>query len=224
MIDKRGLSDQVYAALKQQILDQQLAPGVRLNIDNQAKALGVSSTPVREALNRLTSERLVVSEHYSGYRVAPPISIDFHANLLDYRMVLEGHCALIGAPKKDKAVIAGLQSTLKKMAKFERIGTHYDEYRQFVNADNAFHEFIVGSSENEVMIEQYHTLNAIYLQSRLYLYRSGGVRSDEVVSEHQKILDAYIAGDGEAAQKAVHEHLKGGKRRLLHLPRQNVGS
>lgn len=218
MIEKRGLSDQVYAALKQQILDQQLPPGARLNIDSQARALGVSSTPVREALNRLTSERLVVSEHYSGYRVAPPISMEFHAGLLDYRMVIEGHCAEIGAAKKDKAIIAGLTAAQKKMAKFERIGTRYDEYRQFVNADAAFHDLIVASGGNPVMIEQYRSLNAIYLQSRLYLYRSGGVRSDEVIAEHQKILDAYVAGDGYAARKAIEEHLNGGRRRLLHLP------
>lgn len=116
-------------------------------------------------------------------------------------------------------MIAGLQAAHKKMAKFERIGTRYDEYRQFVTADNTFHEIIVRSSENEVMIEQYSALNAIYLQSRLYLYRSAGVRSDEVIAEHQRILDAYVAGDGEAAQRAIHAHLEGGKKRLLHLPR-----
>ena len=219
MIEKRGLSDQVYAALKQKILDQQIAPGARLNIDNQARELGVSSTPVREALSRLVSENLVVSEHYSGYRVAPPILMEFHKNLLDYRMVLEGHCAQVGAVAGKASTIAGLESALKKMSKFDRIGSRYDEYRQFVAADNDFHEVIVASADNNVMIDQYRSLNAIFLQSRLYLYRSGGVRSDEVLAEHQKILDAFAAGDGEAARLAVYDHLQGGRRRLLHLPR-----
>jgi DNA-binding GntR family transcriptional regulator len=62
MLVKRPLSDQTYEALRELILDQGLRPGSRLNVDRLARELGVSSSPVREALARLEAERLVVSE------------------------------------------------------------------------------------------------------------------------------------------------------------------
>jgi DNA-binding GntR family transcriptional regulator len=217
LINKQGLSDQVYDVLKQQILDQQLGPGTRLNIDNQAKLLGVSSTPVREALNRLTAEKLVVSEHYTGYRVAPPITLEYLSDLLDYRMVLEGHCGLVGAPSRNRAIVSSLAKAHDRMAKFERIGSRYEEHRQFVAADNEFHIIIVESASNLVLSEQYRALNAINTQSRLYLNRQGGVRSAEVVAEHALILKAFETGDGPAAKKAIQKHLEGGRRRLLKI-------
>jgi DNA-binding GntR family transcriptional regulator len=220
LISKRGLAERVYDVLKQQILDQQLVPGTRLNIDNQARLLGVSSTPVREALNRLTAEKLVVSEHYSGYRVAPPITFEYLRDLLDYRILLEGYCALVGAPIRNQATISNLAKAHRKMAKFERIGSRYEEHRQFVAADNEFHVIIVESAGNWVLSEQYRSLNAINLQSRLYLNRQGGAHSAEVIAEHAMILNAFEVGDGIAAKKAVHSHLEGGKRRLLKIAAQ----
>lgn len=216
-IDKRGLSDVVYQTIKQQILDQQIVPGARVNIGTQARILGVSPTPVREALNRLAAEKLVVSEHYSGYRVSPAITAEYLGDLFDYRMLLEGHCASIGAPRRDKRIIAGLSAAYRKMAKFERIGSRFEEYRQFIASDHAFHELIVESAGNKVMLEQYRALNAISLQSRVYLHRSGGTHSTEVIREHKAILDAFEAGDGEAAKEAIRAHLDGGRRRLLGL-------
>ena len=219
VVNKQGLSDQVYGTLKQQILDQQIAPGARLNINMQAKTLGVSSTPVREALNRLVAERLVISEHYSGYRVAPPIGVRFVNDLLDYRIVIEGHCALTGAPKATRSTLQAMAAAHRKMANTERIGTRYEEYRQFVAADNAFHELIVDCAGNQVMSEHYRSLNAINLQSRLYLHRSGGANSEEVIGEHKRILEAFENKDGVAARDAIVSHLEGGRRRLSGLSR-----
>jgi DNA-binding GntR family transcriptional regulator len=215
---KRPLSDQTYEALRERILDQGLLPGSRLNVDRLARELGVSSSPVREALARLEAERLVVSEMYSGYSVAPEPTLAYLRDLLSFRVVLEGHCARIGAAQRDPEVIAALQGAVERMAKTRRLGRKYKEYRRFVAADALFHQTIVDSAGNEVISAVYASMHAILLQSRLYLNRqSGSARADEVGEEHATILKAFEAGDADAAEAALRHHLEGGKRRLLNV-------
>lgn len=87
-----------------------------------------------------------------------------------------------------------------------------------VRRDGArFHQLLVDSAGNEVMSDNYASVNGIILQSRLYLNREGGsTTSAEVVEEHKAILAAFEKADGEAAEAAICEHLKGGRRRLLN--------
>lgn len=215
-IVRTTLAEQTYEAIKERILDQTLAPGSRLNIDSLARDLAVSSSPIREALARLEAERLVTSELYTGYAVAPKPSASYLAALTDYRLVVESHCALVGAPRGRKAVLTQLRQAYEKMAAVPLLGTRYREYRRFVEWDGKFHQVLVDSAENEVMSTTYSSLHALLIQSRLYRTREGGsTPSSEVMSEHQAILAAFEAGDGEAAAAAVRAHLEGGRRRLI---------
>jgi DNA-binding GntR family transcriptional regulator len=216
-IVRTTLTEQTYEALKERILDQTLPPGTRLNIDNLSRELAVSSSPIREALARLEAERLVVSELYAGYAVAPKPSAAYLTALTDYRMVMESHCALIGAPKKKKTVISQMRQACEKMAAVPLLGTRYKEYRRFVEWDGKFHQILVDSAENEVMSVTYSSLHALLIQSRLYRTREdGSTASAEVMQEHRTILAAFEAGDGEAAAAAVRGHLEGGRRRLIN--------
>jgi DNA-binding GntR family transcriptional regulator len=215
-IKRSTLSERTYEALKERILDQTLPAGTRLNIDALSRELGVSSSPIREALARLEGERLVVAELYSGSSVAPQPTSDYLHQLLDFRQLLEGHCALIGAPRGDRKTLAQMRHTFARMAAVPQIGTRYREYRRFVEADVGFHQAIVDSAGNAVMSDAYRSLNAIILQSRLYRNRSGGAaRANEVMAEHRRILEAFEAGDGRLAARLIGEHLAGGRRRLL---------
>lgn len=216
-IVRRTLSDQTYEALKERILDQKLKPGARLNIDSLSRELGVSSSPIREALARLEAEKLIVSELYTGYAVAPKPSAVYLADLLDYRLVVEAHCARIGAANADEAILSGMQQAYDKMEGIPRISTRYREHRRFVQADIDFHQLLVDSCGNQVMSSTYVSLHAVLIQSRLYRTREGGsAPSTEVLQEHRAILDAFEARDGEAAAEAVRAHLEGGRRRLIN--------
>jgi len=216
-IVRTTLAEQTYEAIKERILDQTLPPGARLNIDSLARELAVSSSPIREALARLEAERLVVSELYAGYAVAPKPSASYLAALTDYRIVVESHCALVGAPKRKKTILTQLRQAYEKMAAVPLLGTRYREYRRFVEWDGKFHQVLVDSAENEVMSTTYSSLHALLIQSRLYRNREGGsTPSSEVMLEHAAILAAFEAGDGEAAAAALRAHLEGGRRRLIN--------
>jgi DNA-binding GntR family transcriptional regulator len=222
LLTKSTLAEQVYEVLKEQILDQALKPGARLNIDSLSKELSVSSSPIREALARLEAERLIVSELYSGYSVAPQPPPSYLNQVLDFRILLEGACARIGASARDPEVIESLKRVFASMSKTHRLGTRYQQYRRFVQADLQFHLILVNSARNEVFTEIYSKMHAIagmhaiLLQSRLYLNRNTTPTSSEgVLNEHRAILAAFQNGDGRAAEKALREHLENGRKRVM---------
>lgn len=224
-IVRTTLAEQTYETIKERILDQTLLPGARLNIDSLSRDLAVSSSPIREALVRLEAERLVVSELYSGYAVAPKPSATYFAALTEYRIVVESYCARVGAEKKRKTALTHMRQAYEKMAAVPLLGTRYREYRRFVEWDGKFHQILVDSAENEVMSTTYSSLHALLIQSRLYRNREGGsTPSSEVVGEHFRILTAFEAGDGEAAAEAVRAHLEGGRRRLIDRELERSGS
>lgn len=209
------VSEQTYDDIKERIIDRVLPPGARLNIDALARELSVSSTPIREALVRLEREQLVSLELYAGYSVAPPPSPEYLAGLMDFRILWEGHCALVGAPKRRPETLRLMEQSFRKMRGIRRLGTRYRDYRKFTDEDARFHQAIVDSADNPAMSKIYANLHIILLQSRLYLTRSAsGAPSEEVLVEHEQILAAYTDGDGEAAQQAIITHLQGGGKRL----------
>jgi DNA-binding GntR family transcriptional regulator len=215
-LQRTSLSDLTYEALKERILDRKLEPGERLNIDALTRSLGVSSSPVREALVRLEAERLVVLELYAGYTVAPHPTRDYLNQLYDFRVVVEGHCARVGAARRNPATLALLRALVKKMAATKRLGAKYQEYKKLGQADAQFHQAIVDSAGNDVMSEVYASKRSHLLMSRLFRARpDAGAPASVVMDEHRAVLAAYEKGDGAAAQRALVQHLERSRRRLL---------
>jgi DNA-binding GntR family transcriptional regulator len=215
-LQRTSLSDQTYEALKERILDRRLAPGERLNIDALTRALGVSSSPVREALVRLEAERLVVLELYSGYTVAPHPTRDYLNQLYDFRIVVEGYCARVGAARRAPATVAVLAALVKRMASTKTLGARYKEYKKLGQADAQFHQAIVDSAGNDVMSEIYASKQSHLLMSRLFRDRAdAGSPAKIVMDEHRKVLAAYESGDGRGAERALCAHLEQSRRRLL---------
>jgi DNA-binding GntR family transcriptional regulator len=222
LLTKSTLAEQVYEVLKEQNLDGALKPGQRLNIDALSNDLSVSSSPIREALARLEAERLIVSELYSGYSVAPTPSPAYLNQVLDFRILLEAACARAGAARRDPLVVDELKRVFSVMSKTHRLGARYHQYRKFVLADSQFHMIIVNSARNEVYTEIYSKMHAIagmhalLLQSRLYLNRNhSATPSDNVLNEHRAIVEAFRKGDGRAAERALREHLENGRKRVM---------
>ena len=215
-LQRTSLSELTYETLKERILDRRLAPGDRLNIDALTRDLGVSSSPVREALVRLQAEGLVVLELYAGYTVAPHPTREYLLKLYDFRVLVEGYCARLGAARKDPATIALLRSLVKRMAGTKRLGAQYRDYKKLGQADAQFHQAIVDSAGNEVLSEVYASKHTHLLMSRLFHERpDAGSPAGVVMDEHRAVLDAYEAGDGRAAERALVSHLEQSRRRLL---------
>ena len=213
VIARNGLVEQVGDAIHELIIDQVLAPGERLNITALARQLGVSDTPVREALGRLQSERLLTFEAYVGYTVMPLPTPERLNELLDLRHLLEGYAARVGAPRVSSVQLDRMRQALAGMEEAQA-GTTFSESKEHVAHDHAFHTAIMQASTNSVLLEVYQSLNLHVLLSRLYHGR-GVAELERTRREHRVILDAYESKDESAAEVAVLAHIEAARVRQL---------
>jgi DNA-binding GntR family transcriptional regulator len=212
-IARNGLVEQVGEAIRESIIDQVLAPGEHLNITALARQLGVSDTPVREALGRLQSERLLIFEPYIGYTVMPLPTPERLNELVDLRHLLEGHAARAGAPRVSSAQLMAMGQALGGM---EAVGAGptFSESKEHVAHDHAFHMVIMQSAGNSILLEVYQSLNLHVHLSRLYHGR-GVAELEQARREHRVILNAYESRDADLAQAAVLAHIEAARARQL---------
>jgi DNA-binding GntR family transcriptional regulator len=205
-IGRVGLSDRVHEKLKELILDQKLGPGTYLNIDRLCRELDVSSSPLREALARLSAERLVRFEPFIGYAVAEVPDKEYYMELRDVRLLLECEAARCGASRPSAASITAMEQALRNMEKVPS-GSHYKEYRVFSSWDAKFHQALVESAGNRPLLEAYLGLHVHLHVARLYVL-SGGFNAASAIRDHSLILEAFKAADPERAAAAVRNHLE----------------
>ena len=215
-VERQGLADLVHEKTKELIFDRGIAPGERIKIDRLARRLDVSISPVREALARLLSERLVVFEPFVGYSAAVIPDNRFFVDMLNLRIMLEGYAARLGAPKKSPTILRRLENAMKGMRK-TTLGRRYHLYSRFAALDAEFHEAIIASAENSLLINLYADMRPHLHHARLLLDAPASARQSSVggTREHEAILEAFQAGKGPAADRAIRAHLEGTRRRLL---------
>lgn len=200
-----GLTDRVHERLTELILDQKLGPGSYLNIDKLCRELEVSSSPLREALARLSAQRLVHFEPFIGYTVAPIPDREYYRSLMDLRVLLEGYAARLGAGNCTPSTISAMERALRAMERVS-VGAQYREYRAFNAADANFHRALVDSAGNTPLSQAYADLHVHLHVARLYVLL-GGFDAKSAVLHHAKILEAFRKRDADSAEAAVRDHL-----------------
>ena len=203
--DRTGLVDAVYDALKERIMDQATAPGVRLGIETLAAELGVSATPVREALARLAAERLVAFEAFKGYSTRPLLTQRQLADLLDVRRLLEMEAARLAARTAILADLRGMERELDAMAALSPT-PRYRDFRTYLQHDQLFHELLVRAAGNPFLLETFQGLHAHVQLARL-VHDVGSFDDRDNAVEHRAIVDAVRARDSDGAAEAVRVHL-----------------
>lgn len=200
-----ALADQVFQHIQERILDRVLAPGQRLNIDALARELGVSSSPIREALTRLAAEGLVVASTFTGFMVAPVPARAWFEQLLAFRIVNEGFAAMEMARLRPKAAIEQMRQALRASER-GRMGRHARDYLDANRADKAFHEAMLDGAGNELMARSVRSLHPHLHHARLFSKVPQEIAP--TLAEHEAILNAIIDGRGEAARAALEHHLQ----------------
>jgi DNA-binding GntR family transcriptional regulator len=209
---RRMLADEVYAAIREFLFDQRLEPESRLSIDGLARDLGVSPTPVREALARLAADGLVVKEPLQGYSAGPLLDRVALSKLYELRLLLEPEAAQRVAQRPSKELVAELQAAVQEMKRCEP-ALGYEQYSSFVSADAAFHASIARASGNEYLEEALERLRSQLQLARLY-YRHGVIGGRDAITEHRAIVEAISRRDPEEAAHRMGEHLQRSVTRL----------
>jgi DNA-binding GntR family transcriptional regulator len=210
--------------LLDRLLDGSLEPGRSLSIDGLARELGVSPTPIREALVNLEHTGLVTRTALRGYRVAPPFSAAQIAQLVDARSIVELGAldqalqrraelipVLRRAHERQQQVIADIDATEGSLTGSVRIAS----YRRYFDADWGFHLAMIRHADNPFVVQLAESLGAHVHRLRQTI-GVGLTDSHEASAEHGRILLALQSDDpDEAVRQALRDHLEAVRSRSI---------
>lgn len=203
------LPDRVYAEIKHRILTCVLKPDDRLIEAELCEQLDVSRTPIREALNRLSNENLVMPSPFRGYTVAPLTARGFH-DLCEVRRMIEPAVAALAAERATPEDV----DRLSALSMLTYTPGDHKSYGAYLLANHRFHLEIARCARNS----QLESLVATVLerhQRPCFLGLDVGIDAEESTQEHLKVVEAIRNRHAEQAQKLMARHIGGGERRIL---------
>ncbi|MEV8149011.1 GntR family transcriptional regulator [Arthrobacter sp. NPDC080073] len=203
-------SDKAYAALREDIIEWRLAPGTVLAEVEQSERLGVSRTPVREALSRLSAEGLTTAAGGRGV-VVTDISLEDIDELFELRETLEGKAAALAAQRGDPSVFEKLHAELLRAPEMlnDSDPARHDYYGLVGRLDEAIDEAI----SNSYLAQAMRSLRVHLVRVRR-LAADDAERLHAAAAEHAAIAEAIAAGNPRLAEAATTLHLH---RSLSHV-------
>ena len=203
MLSRKRLGDQIADVLRKQILLGEMAPGNNVPERETAMALGVSRTPLREALVILEGEGLILMAPARSPIVANPTPDDLIQLLLVQSALeaLAGECAC-------EKITADELSTIEEM--HQKMVATADEAASidFFTSDMAFHEAIVAASKNKPLIKTHRQYNSRLWRARFMSSRRRVKKRSLTLGEHGAIVDGLRMHDKEKTSSALEEHLR----------------
>jgi DNA-binding GntR family transcriptional regulator len=196
----QDLAGHAYQQMREAILQGHYAPGEPLFEVHLAAKLGMSRTPLREALKVLARDGFVQVVPARGY-IVPHRSMDDLRELFELRESLEGMAARCAAVRATDASIAEL----------EQLCVLYEneaDWQQWATIGTRFHNVLVAAAQNDRMATILDSLKGQILHSRRSALYANQDRRDAAIREHRAILDAVRARDGAAAEALAREHVR----------------
>lgn len=215
--ERRFLGQDVFEYLKQAIIDETIEPGSRLVETKIAKMLGISRTPLREALHKLEREEWIEKIPSGGFQVVV-LTRDDIEQTFGIRSVLEAYAARLAAENFTKKDIVPLEKKMKEFQKLvEKQEKNWDkkDYDKLQNINTQFHDLLYDLSQNPKLIKMINQLRAHISRFRKMILKQEG-SATESFEDHAKMLIAIKKGDGEAVERLVKAHILKGKDVVLN--------
>lgn len=205
------LRDVVLKTIRQAILTGDLKPGERLMEIHLAEKLGVSRTPIREAIRQLELEGLVVMIPRKGATVAH-LSSKTTSEVLEVRLALDELSVKLACERITDSEIDELKSANVAFEEAVEAG----DTKEITACDIAFHDIILNASKNARLTQIVNNLaEQLYRYRFEYIKDSSGWQS--LISEHRMITDAIVKKDADLAIKAMRVHIKNQENSILRL-------
>lgn len=205
------LREQAYNYLKNLILTNQLYPGQTVVVDQLVKQMGVSHTPLREALMLLELEGLVITNRYKSLQVTPITKDDVY-DIYEMRELLEGWSARKIAETCEEKDLDILKDILGEA---EEINIE-DDYSRLIDLDIEFHNTINELVSNTAFLRIMYLLKDQAVRVRSLVEASHTSHWEKtIIKEHRDILEAIIKRDGDQAHKRMVFHLRSAMQRTL---------
>jgi DNA-binding GntR family transcriptional regulator len=204
-LPRTNLNEHVYCTLRERILSRDPGPGTKLSLHELAAELGVSRSPVHHALTRLVTEGLLSVKARRGYYVTP-VTAQALVEGYDVRLGLELHAAerAVGLTDPDRL------GRLRELMETTAAAVSHEEWD---TANAAFHEQQVDLADNALLSRFYRELTVNLM---MQVIRGGRLEAGSyLATEHGAIVEAFEAGDLEAARAAIRTHIETGRRIAL---------
>ncbi len=198
----KPLRELVYEELRMLIMTGKIKPGTRMMEIDLAENMGVSRTPVREAIRQLEKDRLVTIEPRRGAYVSDISPTDME-DMLFVREPLEGIATLLATRNMTEEELQALVEVNQQYEEAFRKG----EREELIKLDTLFHNLIAEGSHNNYLISILKNLQEQVLRFR-YIYFQSGKRAADVINEHRLILDNMKSRNQKAAEHYSVEHIK----------------
>jgi DNA-binding GntR family transcriptional regulator len=209
------LTEQTYRLLRDRILRRELKAGAKISVDAVADRLGVSRTPVSDALKRLAADHLVEIASRRGTFVTGITSRDA-AEMFDIRLMIELHATSVAlATGRGPAAVADMRVPLRGMDA-ANAGDRYQDYEAFIDHDRLFHRAMVAALQNRQLLRLYDGVNVHMYVARAHFITSVEPARD-AQTEHHAIRDAFETADADAARRTVAAHIEGVRDRVVAI-------
>lgn len=202
LINKKTLSDQIYDVLKMEILKREIPFGSKLVNRTLQQRFGVSSSPIRDAINRLNQDGLVTSIDKSGATV-----VDF-----DYNFFLEVNEVLlyvVNTGVKLSYEKSDIEEVCKHLEKYLILQKEYIGTDEFYDYDYKFHKAFINYSKNSRLKKIFKEYNVLHEMLVRNYYEPGTLQiQEDSIKMHKKIIDAFRNKDIDLAMALTEEHYR----------------
>lgn len=212
----KPLREIVFETLREAIITGQLKAGERLMEVQLAEEMGVSRTPVREAIRKLELEGLVVMVPRKGAYVADLSTKDI-ADVFEIRAALEALAAALACERITEEELEELERLLVKVAEC----AEKNDLETLIQVDTQFHDVLYRASRNDRLVQIINNLREQIQRFRTTSLATPG-RMRETVEEHKALVEAIAARNVELAQRLAQEHIENAENRLLEAIREEM--
>ncbi len=211
---KSTLANQIYKELKNSITKKDYAPGEKLNIKELARRYNVSDTPVKQALQRLVDEKLVVNTPNKGMSVRALTPHELN-DIFDMRLMMDTFFIkdIISTLNYNDSLRQQLIENLEEQKRFVQTTESSLYPEKYFSMDMEFHTLFLTASGNQKAVDVLVNLQPFTYASGTYLNQPHN-RDCECVAEHEEILNAAFHGDCDALNQAVQTHIENSRRAL----------
>ncbi len=207
-----SLASQVQAALRDDIAMGKLARGERIVVERLAEQLGVSPTPVREAVACLLQDGLIC-ETADGKLQVVPLTRDYVLDIFLVRSALEGLAAELAATRMSLADLATLQERIKSTT----TALAHGDYDVYAATDLGLHRLVRTAAGSLSLSRELQALEVHVAYIRSYSQRHVGDHLSLSHQEHGILVEALVRHDPRAARSAMEQHIRQSGERIAHL-------
>lgn len=212
---KATLVDTIYASIRKDITQHVLLPGQKINIKELSERYGASETPIKLALNRLISEKIIENFPRQGMKVQS-VQAEEIEEIFDMRLMLDLYYTkeIITTVNFNEALRTELAKNVEEHLKIVaslNSDSPVDDYLKNYNYDYVFHELYLKCSGNKKVVDMYHYINP-FLYSNYIFRRQSREKDISGVKEHEAILNAILSEDEQSLKEALKVHIYNAKR------------